>query len=74
MMGRLNAPEKLFYQFRLEDHIPSDHLLSQLDAVLRFDRTRTALAGHYSRKGRPSIGPELMPRMLLVGYAYGIRS
>jgi hypothetical protein len=41
---------------------------------LRFDRARTVLAGHYSRKGRPSIDPELMLRMLLVGYAYGIRS
>jgi transposase len=74
MMGRQNAPEKLFYQFRLEDHVPSDHPLRQLDAVLKFDRARTVLAGHYSRKGRPSIDPELMLRMLLVGYAYGIRS
>jgi transposase len=74
MMGRQKAPEKLFYQFRLEDHVPSDHPLRQLDAVLNFDRTRTMLAGHYSRVGRPSIDPELMLRMLLVGYAYGIRS
>ncbi len=41
---------------------------------MRFDPARTVLAGHYSRKGRPSIDPELMLRMLLVGYAYGIRS
>jgi transposase len=74
MMGRQNAPEKLFYQFRLEDHVPSDHPLRQLDAALTFDRARTVLAGHYSRKGRPSVDPELMLRMLLVGYAYGIRS
>ena len=74
MMGRQNAPEKLFYQFRLEDYVPFDHPLRQLDAVLKFDRARTVLAGHYSCKGRPSIDPELMLRMLLVGYAYGIRS
>src|ERR1700757_5477067 len=74
MMGRQNAPEKLFYRFRLEDYVPFDHPLRQLDAVLKFDRARTVLAGHYSRKGRPSIDPELMLRMLLVGYAYGIRS
>src|ERR1700682_1179036 len=74
MMGRQNAPEKLFFQFRLEDHVPSDHPLRQLDAALTFDRARTVLAGHYSRKGRPSVDPELMLRMLLVGYAYGIRS
>jgi transposase len=57
MMGRQNAPEKLFYQFRLEDHVPSDHPLRQLDAVLKFDRVRTVLAGHYSRKGRRRVGP-----------------
>jgi len=74
MMGRQKAPEKLFYQFRLEDHVPTDHPLRQLDAVLNFDQTRTVLAGHYSPIGRPSIDPELMLRMLLVGYAYGIRS
>src|ERR1700753_2424922 len=74
MMGRQNAPEKLFYRFRLEDYVPFDRPLRQLDAVLKFDRARTVLAGHYSRKGRPSIDPELMLRMLLVGYAYGIRS
>jgi transposase len=74
MMGRQDAREKLFYQFRLADHIPSDHPLRQLDAVLNFDRARMVLASHYSPLGRPSIDPELMLRMLLVGYAYGIRS
>jgi len=48
MMGRQNAPEKLFYQFRLEDHVPADHPLRQLDAVLNFDQVRTVLAEHYS--------------------------
>ena len=62
MMGRQKAPEKLFYQFRLGDHVPADHPLRQLDAVLKFDRTRTVLAGYYSRKGRPSVDPELMLR------------
>ena len=53
---------------------PPITLCAQLDAVLNFDRARTVLAGHYSHLGRPSIDPELMLRMLLVGYAYGIRS
>jgi transposase len=74
MMGRQNAPEELFYKFRLEDHVPADHLLRQLDAVLNFDKTRAVLAGRYSYTGRPSVDPELMLRMLLVGYAFGIRS
>jgi transposase len=73
MMGRQRAQEQLFYQFRLEDHVPPDHLLRQLDTVLSFDRARSALADHYSHIGRPSVDPELMLRMLLIGYAYGIR-
>ena len=56
MMGRPNAPEKLFYQLRLEDQVPSDHPLRQFDAVLNFDQTRMVLAGHYSSIGRPSPG------------------
>ena len=74
MMGRQNAQEQLFYSFRLEDHIPGGHLLRRLDSVLNFDRVRSVLAGHYSSTGRPSIDPELMLRILLIGYAYGIRS
>jgi transposase len=74
MMGRQSAPEELFYRFRLEDRIPEDHPLRLLDAVLNFDKARSVLAGHYSHTGRPSIDPELMLRMLLIGYAYGIRS
>ena len=74
MMGQQDAQEQLFYSFRLEDHIPGDHLLRQLDAVLNFEQIRSSLASHYSTTGRPSIDPELMLRMLLIGYAYGIRS
>lgn len=74
MMGRLSAQEALFYQLRLEDFIPPDHLLRRIDQVLCFDDLRPQLAALYSPVGRPSIDPELMIRMLLVGYLYGIRS
>lgn len=74
MMGRQSAPEELLYQFRLEDCIPADHPLRQLDAVINLDRVKTILAEHYSHTGRPSIDPELILRMLLISYAYGIRS
>ena len=74
-MGRLeDRQSSLFYDFCLEDRIPSNHPLRSLDAVLDFDKTRAALARYYSHTGRPSIDPELMLRMLLIGYAYGIRS
>ena len=57
MMERQDAQEQLFYSFRLEDHVPGDHLLRQLDEVLNFDKVREALADHYSATGRPSSIP-----------------
>jgi transposase len=58
MMGKQDAPEELFYRFRLEDHVPADHALRALDAVLDFNHVLTVLADHYSHTGRPSIDPE----------------
>ncbi|SPJ26116.1 IS1182 family transposase [Palleronia abyssalis] len=74
MMGRLAVQEALFYRFRIEDRVPPEHLLRRIDRVLDFDVIRPQLAALYSPIGRPSIDPELMIRMLLVGYLYGIRS
>ena len=74
MMGRLETQENLFYRFRIEDHVPQDHLLRRIDWLLDFDANRQELAALYSHTGRPSVDPELMLRMLLVGYLYGIRS
>jgi len=75
MMGQLPASQNaLFYDFCLEKHIPEDHLLRQIDQFLDFDQIRQHLKPFYSTTGCPSIDPELMIRMLLVGYCYGIRS
>lgn len=74
MMGRLEAQENLFYRFRIEDHVPADHLLRKIDWLLDFDAIRHDLTALYSHTGRPSVDPELLLRMLLVGYLYGIRS
>jgi transposase len=74
MMGRQVAQGSLFYGFRLDDHVPADHLLRRVDGLLDFGFAREALAGSYSASGRPSVDPELMLRMLLVGYLLGIRS
>jgi hypothetical protein len=71
MMGRLEAgQERLFYHFRLEDQVPANHLLRRLDALLDFDVVRKQLEPFYSEIGRPSVDPELMIRMLLIGYCY----
>jgi len=74
MGDRLVTQESLFYQFRLDDHIPADHMLRAIDRFVDLDGLRRHLAPFYSTTGRPSIDPELMIRMLLVGYCFGIRS
>jgi transposase len=75
MMGELPKDQgTLFYDFRLEDHVPKDHLLRRIDQFLDFKALRQHLAPSYSPIGRPSVDPELLLRMLIVGYCYGIRS
>ena len=75
MMGpRQVAQGALFYEFSIEDHVPADHLLRRIDQFLDLSEIRSFLAPYYSHQGRPSIDPELMIRMLLLGYAMGIRS
>ena len=75
MMGeRTVMQESLFYGFRLEDHVPADHLLRRIDRFVDLTDLRAYLARFYSSTGRPSIDSELMLRMLIVGYCYGIRS
>lgn len=74
MMGLQSAPERLFYDFCLEDHVPDDHLLRRIDAHLELSVVRRKLKPFYSLIGRPSIDAELMIRMLIVGYCFAIRS
>src|SRR5437899_11790729 len=74
MMGQQPRTESLFYYFRLEDQIPEDHLLRLLDRYVDFSFVRERLKSFYSSTGRPSIDPEVLLRLLLVGYLYGITS
>src|SRR5918996_1530409 len=75
MMGHRQVEQAaLFYEFSLEGHIPADHLLRSIDRFVDLEQIRQDLAPFYSSIGRPSIDPELMIRMLLVGYCFGIRS
>jgi len=71
MMGHDARSETLFYYFRLEDQIPENHLLRLLDKHVSFDFVRQQLKGSYSDTGRLSIDPELLLRVLLIGYLYG---
>jgi transposase len=74
MVPRQVAQGSLFYEFSIEDHVPPDHLLTFIDRFVDLGDVRRHLAPFYSSTGRPCVNPELMIRMLLVGYCFGIRS
>jgi transposase len=75
MMGeRRVRQDALFYEFSLEDHVPAEHQLRSIDRFVELDGLRRELAPFYSAIGRPSVDPELMIRMLIIGYCFGIRS
>ena len=74
MMGHHSRAESLFYYFRLEDQVPENHLLRLIDRHVNLEFIRSKLKDSYSDTGRPSIDPELLLRMLLVGYLYGVTS
>ena len=74
MMGRQTRSESLFYYFRLDDQVPENHLLRLIDRHVSFEFVREKLRDTYSETGRPSIDPEVLLRILLIGYLYGITS
>jgi len=74
MMGQHARSEALFYYFRLEDQVPEHHLLRLIDQHISFKFVWQQLKDSYSETGRPSIDPELLLRILLIGYLYGITS
>jgi len=75
MMGRLNHDqEQLLYSFRLDEAVPHDHPIRKIAAVVDLSWVHSELAPFYPKMGRPSIDPELMIRMLIIGYVFAIRS
>src|SRR5467141_1518989 len=74
MMGQYDRSEALFYYFRLDDQVPETHLLRLIEKHISFAFVREKLKDSYSETGRPSIDPELLLRILLIGYLYGITS
>nr|ART36161.1 B288 [uncultured bacterium] len=75
MMGeRTVAQEALFYSFNIERHVPADHILRSIDRFVDLSGVREHLRPFYSDTGRPSVDPELMIRMLMIGYCMGILS
>jgi transposase len=74
MGPKQEAQAELFYEFSLENHVPQDHLLRSIDRFVDLNTLRQYLSDFYSHTGRPSVDPELLIGMLLVGYCFGIRS
>ena len=74
MMGHRQVDQAaLFYEFSLEAHVSADHILRSIDRFVELGELRQGLAAFYSAIGRPSVDPDLMIRMLIVGYCFGIR-
>src|SRR5690349_2432365 len=77
MMGRRSGDQaSLFYEFRLDDRVPKNHLLRRINEFVTaaIADVHERLDPYYSEIGRPSVDPELMIRMLIIGYCYGLRS
>src|SRR5947209_19253900 len=77
MMGRQTSDKaSLFYEFRLDERVPKNHLLRRINIFVTaaLADVHGQLGLYYSEMGRPSVDPELMIRMLIVGYCYGLRS
>src|SRR3974377_891283 len=75
MMGHRQVEQAaLFYEFSLDKHIPADHLLRSIDRFVELGKVRRELTPFDSHTGRPSVDPELIIRMLVIGYCFGIRS
>jgi transposase len=74
MIGKKDEREEIFHYFRMRDLVPDDHILKLIDKHVDFSFIREKVKHLYSETGRPSVDPELMVRMLLVGYLFGIKS
>jgi transposase len=75
MMGERQVDQAaLFYEFSLEKQVPAGHMLRAIDRFVDLGEIRPHLAPFYSTTGQPSVDPELLIRMLIIGYCYGIRS
>jgi len=74
LLGENQRKEPMFYYVRIEEMVPADHLLRLVDKHVGLGFIREKVKHLYSHTGRPSIDPEILLRMLLIGYLYGITS
>ena len=75
MLNKFHEKQQGMELIILEQLVPQDHLLRKIDRSIDFSFIRRLCAPLYSANlGRPAIEPEVLFRMLFVGYLYGIRS
>jgi transposase len=74
LIGENKKQEPMFHYIRLEDMVPENHMLRLVDKYIDFSFIREKVKHLYSHTGRPSIDPEVLLRMLIIGYLYGITS
>lgn len=74
MMGSKSYQEKMFYNFSLSNRVPEDHFLCKLEQIIDLRFVRKLVADKYSYTGQRSIDPEVLFKMMLIGYFYGITS
>ena len=74
MMGKRQFEPKLFHSLSLEGMVPGDHLLRRLDKIVNLSFVRELCRPYYSHTGQPSIDPEVLFKMMFLGYLFGITS
>ncbi len=68
-----NKQTKMFFG-TLEELMPKEHFLRDLDNTVDFNFIYEKVKLLYSNTGRPSVDPVVLVKMLLLGYLYGIES
>lgn len=74
MLKRSESKQMKMSFVTLEELMPQEHFLRDLDKFVDFDFIYDNVADLYSNTGRPSIDPVVMIKMMLIGYIYGIDS
>ena len=74
MLKTKNRDNKLFYQFNIDEFVPSDHFLKKVSQIISFDFIRDKVKHLYSPNGKPAIDPVVLIKMMLIGYFYNIPS
>ncbi|MEK7778383.1 MAG: IS1182 family transposase [Chloroflexota bacterium] len=74
MLGQKDLQTKLFYRFSLEEAVPQDDFYRKLEKAVDLSWVRQRVAHRYALIGRPSIDPEVIVKIELIGYLEGITS